>query len=142
MHQRTRAAITKRTPALMRAIRTFNKYCAKLSDLHDPSWSIPIPSPLPTHLAELRDRSDLLEDVWIQRREVSPPGWLADFNVREGIRALLKKDHCLEERRRLGEEADGLCRWLGNELTAVELAIRSPARKSHNYLHNYQLKYF
>lgn len=129
MHQRTRAAITKRTPALMRAIRTFNKYCAKLSDLHDPSWTIPVPSPLPTHLADLRDRSDLLEDVWISRREESTPRWLADFNVRDGIRALLKKDHCLEERRRLGDESDAICSWLGTELTAVELAIRSPACK-------------
>ncbi|KZP31005.1 hypothetical protein FIBSPDRAFT_945504 [Athelia psychrophila] len=59
MHQRTRAAITKRTPALMRAIRTFNKYCAKSSDLHDPSWTIPVPSPLPTHLADLNPPFDL-----------------------------------------------------------------------------------
>lgn len=134
MHQRTRAAITKRTPALMRSIRTFNKYCAKLADLHDPSWSIPVPAPLPTHLADLRDRLDLLEDVWISRREQSTPRWLSDFNVRDGIRALHKKDHCLEERRRLGEESDGLCMWLGVELTAVELAIRSPERKYHFFV--------
>ncbi|KAF7977559.1 hypothetical protein HWV62_3356 [Athelia sp. TMB] len=136
MHQRTRAAITKRTPALMRAIRTFNKYCAKLSDLHDPSWSIPVPAPLPTFLADLRDRSDLLEDVWISRREAITPRWLAEFNVRDGIRALLKKDRCLEERRRLGDEADGLCRWLGAELAAVELALRSPLYTSLHTLLN------
>lgn len=141
MHQRTRAAITKRTPALMRAIRTFNKYCAKLSDLYNASWSIPIPAPLPTHLADLRDRSDLLEDVWISRREVSTPRWLSDLNVRDGIRALHKRDHCLEERRRLGEESDGLCRWLGVQLTAVELAIRTPECKYHFILLLSQLTY-
>ncbi|KZP20737.1 hypothetical protein FIBSPDRAFT_701129, partial [Athelia psychrophila] len=32
-HQRTRQAITRRKPALMRAIHTFNKYCGQLADL-------------------------------------------------------------------------------------------------------------
>ncbi|KAF7975585.1 hypothetical protein HWV62_9141 [Athelia sp. TMB] len=129
-HQRTRQAITRRKPALLRAIRTFNKYCAQLSDLHDPSWSIPLPQPLPTNLAALRDRSDLMEDVWISRREEEMPRWLSDLSVRDGIRAMLKKDGCLWERRRLGREADNLCRWLGKELAAVELAIRLPANSS------------
>lgn len=51
------------------------------------------------------------------------PRWLADSNVRDGIRAMLKKDGCLWECRHLGREADNLCRWLGTELTAVKLAI-------------------
>ncbi|KAF7976360.1 hypothetical protein HWV62_6913 [Athelia sp. TMB] len=125
-HQRTRQAITRRKPALLRAIHTFNRYCATLADLHDPSWAIPIPQPMPTNLAALRDRLDLMEDVWISRREEDLPRWLADSNVRDGIRAMLKKDSCLWERRRLGREADNLCRWLGRELTTVELAIRNP----------------
>ncbi|KAF7971664.1 hypothetical protein HWV62_20634 [Athelia sp. TMB] len=129
-HQRTRQAITRRKPALLRAIRTFNKYCAQLSDLHDPSWSIPLPQPLPTNLAALRDRSDLMEDVWISRREEEMPRWLSDLSVHDGIRAMLKKDGCLWERRRLGREADNLCRWLGKELAAVELAIRLPGNSS------------
>ncbi|KAF7967404.1 hypothetical protein HWV62_34409 [Athelia sp. TMB] len=131
-HQRTRQAITKRKPALLRAIHTFNKYCAQLTDLHNPSWGIPLPQPLPINLAALRDRSDLMEDVWISRREEEMPRWLADSDIRDGIRALLKKDGCLWERRRLGNEADNLCRWLGTELSAVELAIRM---KNHSPLH-------
>ncbi|KZP28753.1 hypothetical protein FIBSPDRAFT_728861 [Athelia psychrophila] len=133
-HQRTRQAITKRKPALLRAIHTFNRYCAKLADLHDPSWSIPLPQPLPINLSDLRDRSDLMEDIWISRREEDLPRWLADTNIRQGMRALLKKDACLWERRRLGGEADNLCRWLGMELAAVELAIRKPEYSSLNVL--------
>lgn len=129
-HQRTRQAITRRKPALLRAIHTFNRYCATLADLHEPSWAIPLPQTLPINLAELRDRSDLMEDVWISRREEELPRWLADSNIRDGMRAMLKKDSCLWERRRLGREADSLCRWLGRELTAVELAIRSDKCKS------------
>lgn len=129
VHQCTRQAITKRKPALLRAIRTFNQYVARLEDLYDPSWAIPLPEPLPVSLVGLRDRSNLMEDVWISRREEEVPPWLDDFNVRNGIRAMLKKDGCLNERRRLGLESDNLCRWLGRELAAVELAIRTPARK-------------
>ncbi|KZP28678.1 hypothetical protein FIBSPDRAFT_994208 [Athelia psychrophila] len=131
-HQRTRQAITRRKPALLRAIHTFNKYCAQLVDLHDPSWAIPLPQPLPTNLSALRDRSDLMEDVWISRREEEMPRWLADSSVRNGIRAVLKKDGCLRERRRLGREADSLCRWLGKELSAVELVLHM---ETHSSLH-------
>ncbi|KZP33320.1 hypothetical protein FIBSPDRAFT_882069 [Athelia psychrophila] len=112
-HQRTRQAITRRKPALMRAIHTFNKYCGQLADLHDLS-------------------SNLMEDIWISRREEEMPRWLADSNMRNGIRAVLKKDGCLRERCRLGREADSLCRWLGHKLSAVELAIRNP---THHLLH-------
>ncbi len=99
--------------------------------MNDPSWNIPVPHPLPTKLTELRDRSDLMEDVWI-----SPPKntksqlWLTDPNVRSGIRAMLKLDRCIEEQRRLGREADNLCSWFRRELGAVELALRVPTCKS------------
>ncbi len=44
---------------------------------------------------------------------------------------MLTQDRCLEERWRLGNEADNLCRWYGRELAAVELAIRTPQCKCH-----------
>jgi hypothetical protein len=109
----------------MAAIRKFNGYCATLATLYDPSWSIPLPRSLPTQLASLHDSSDLMEDVWITPTPGVLPAWLDDPDVREGIRAMLKVDRCLEERRRLGMEADNICRWFGRELAAVELAIRT-----------------
>jgi hypothetical protein len=129
MHQRTRKAITKRKPALMAAIRKFNKYCATLTSLYKAEWTIPLPQPLPTKLSALRDSGALLEDVWVTPTHGDAPRWLEDSNVREGIRAMLKLDRCLEERRRLGLEADNLCRWFGGELAGVELALRTPESK-------------
>ena len=53
--------------------------------------------------------------------------------MREGIRVVLKTDQCHEEQRRLGTEADNMCRWFGRELCAIELAMRQPESKSkHN----------
>jgi len=113
----------------MNAIKKFNRYCARLEELFDPAYTIAIPSPLPTKLADLRDNSSLMEDVWITPAESDPPRWLEDTDVRSGIRAMLKVDRCLEERRRLGWEADNLCRWFGRELSAIELALRTPSSK-------------
>ncbi|KAF8178009.1 hypothetical protein BJ912DRAFT_856565, partial [Pholiota molesta] len=126
LHQQTRKAISKRAPALLTAIKKFNVYCAKLEDLYDPACNIPLPLPLPTKLADLRDDSSLMEDVWISPLEAKSQPWLDDPSIRSGIRAMIKLDRCLEEQRRLGREADNLCSWFHRELGAVELAIRTP----------------
>jgi hypothetical protein len=47
----------------------------------------------------------------------------------EGIQAMLKVDRCLEEHWRLGREADNLCRWFGQELVVVKLALQTPSSK-------------
>ncbi|KAI0363187.1 hypothetical protein BV20DRAFT_1058256 [Pilatotrama ljubarskyi] len=124
LHQQTRKAIAKRTPALVTAIRKFNKYCDTLEDLYKPEWKFPLPRHLPTELGALREDSSLLIDVWTTPTVTAVPRWLEDNNIRKGIRAMLMKDRCLEKRRRLGNEADNLCRWYGRELAAVELALR------------------
>jgi hypothetical protein len=51
---------------------------------------------------------------------------LEDADVRDGICALLKHERCREEQKRLGIEADNLCRFFGEELAALELALRTP----------------
>lgn len=129
LHQQTRKAISKRAPALLTAIKKFNVYCAKLEGMYEPAWNIPLPLPLPTKLADLRDDSSLMEDVWISPLEVKSQPWLDDPSIRSGIRAMIKLDRCLEEQRRLGHEADKLCSWFRRELGAVELAIRTPGCK-------------
>ncbi|KAF9469487.1 hypothetical protein BDZ94DRAFT_692 [Collybia nuda] len=126
LHQSTRKAISKRKPALMSAIRKFNDYCTTLAMLHKPEWAVPLPEPLPTQLTPLRECPHLMEDVWITPSADKIPPWLEDIDVRQGIRAMLKVDRCLEERRRLGMEGDNMCRWFARELSALEVAIATP----------------
>lgn len=113
----------------MSAIRKFNSYCEKLEELYNPEWLFPLPAPLPTKLDDLRNDQSLMEDVWITPSEGEIPRWMQDQVVRDGIRAMLKRDRCLEEQRRLGMEADNMCRWYGAELAAVELALRTSESK-------------
>ena len=70
-----------------------------------------------------------MEDVWIDQTMGPGPRWLTNVNVCKGIRAMLKSDRCLEERRRLGLEADNLCQWFGRQLGAVTLALKLLASK-------------
>lgn len=76
LHQSTRKAISKCKPALMNAIRKFNKYCKALKKLYKPEWNIPLPEPLLTQLAVLCDSSILMEDVWVAPAVGEVPHWL------------------------------------------------------------------
>ncbi|KIM73187.1 hypothetical protein PILCRDRAFT_15434 [Piloderma croceum F 1598] len=104
----TRKAMPRRTPALMAAMIKFNKYCDSLVTLSYPAANIPLPRHLKTDLTFLQDDQYLMEDVWF-----------------ENVCAMLKVDRCTEDFRRLGIEADNLCRWFGQALAANELAIRT-----------------
>ena len=115
----------RHTPALMAAIRKFNKYCDALHTLSDPAANIPLPRHLKTDLSSLRDDPYLMEDVWVHPSMEAAPPWLTDTKVRKGIRAMLKIDRCTEEFRRLGMEVDNLCRWFGRELAAIKLSIQT-----------------
>ncbi|EED85282.1 predicted protein [Postia placenta Mad-698-R] len=123
IHQQTCKAIAKRTPTLKTAVRKFNRYCETLKELKQPEWTITVPLPLPTDLNALRDDASLLADVWIDPSQAQAPRWLEDVDVHKGIHTLLLEDHCLEERHRLGREADNICRWYGSELAAAKLAL-------------------
>ena len=123
MHQETRKAIADRAPALITAIKKFNRYCEHLAELHEVEWGIPLPKPLPLKLDALRSGSLLMEDVWITHSPGAIPRWLEDPNIQGGIRAMLQLDHCKEERWRLGVEADNLCRWCGREILATDRAF-------------------
>ncbi|KAJ7573032.1 hypothetical protein C8J56DRAFT_805348 [Mycena floridula] len=137
-HQLSKKSIGKRAPALANDISKFNDYVEALARKSrvNPGCCIPIPAALPTTIKELRECQDLNEDVWISkspRGEV--PRWLAEPELRKVIQSRLRLDRCIEERRRLGREADNLCRWFGRKFAALELAIHCDKfRDVHPYL--------
>ncbi|KAH6901160.1 hypothetical protein BKA70DRAFT_1114978, partial [Coprinopsis sp. MPI-PUGE-AT-0042] len=129
LHQKARASIQKRGPALTNAIKRFNKKVDELNTLYKPEWNLPLPEKLPTDLGKLKDDPNLLTDVWISTSTEEVPPWLSDPEVREAIAAMHAHDRCLEERIRLGYEADNMCRWFRNEFLAVEVALLSDSNK-------------
>ena len=125
----------RRRPQLLSAIKKFNSYCEKLEKLRRPNWNVTIPTRLPTDLSVLKNDPELLQDVWISTDDDIPqvaPRWMTDQLVRKGIKAVLKIARCHEERRRVGIEADNLCRWFGKELSSIEVAVRFARSKLFN----------
>jgi hypothetical protein len=111
-HQYYRQSIAKRMPALRKLIRRFNELCARAKADFKPEWNIPLPQPLPEEIAKLKDPG-LMEDVWISAAPSTTYQWLYDADIREAMRAVHRKERCLEEKRRLGIEMDNLCRYVG-----------------------------
>ncbi|TFK61292.1 hypothetical protein BDN72DRAFT_863712 [Pluteus cervinus] len=141
LHQQTRNAISKRTPALIRSIKKFNGYCETLASIEQSgAEAIPVPTPLPLALAALRDDSALMEDVWITPQGEAKPRWMTDLDVRDGIRAMLKQERCQEEELRLKFEAHNLLVWYEQELRGIEGALSDPALSSLAQLNGYPIE--
>ncbi|KAK0196126.1 hypothetical protein F5146DRAFT_1133595 [Armillaria mellea] len=126
LHQQTQKSISHHKPALMAAIRKFNKYVEQLAHLaNENKIEFPLPCQLSAKLSHLRNSDDLLQDVWIQAIPTEAPAWLVDVNMCQGIQAMLQLDQCLEECCRLGHEADHLLSWLEHELVALHISLLS-----------------
>ena len=125
MHQQARKNIQKRKPALVTAIRKYNGYCESLRSYELPKPNFPLPTPLPTDLTELRSDESLMLDVWTDPNPSDAQAWLIDPTVREGIKYVHQQERCIEERRRLGREAENLLRYYSQELRVLEIAQRT-----------------
>lgn len=76
---------------------------------------------------------DVDDDIWLDiglgydddDADVSvPPLWLSNDSVRVGIRAMLDRDRCLEERQRLLDERSAMQEWFSEEWTVVTRAMQ------------------
>ncbi|KAE9384417.1 hypothetical protein BT96DRAFT_960902 [Gymnopus androsaceus JB14] len=54
---------------------------------------------------------DVDDDIWLDIGLGAPPLWLSNDDVRAGIRAMLDRDRCLEERKRLLDERSAMQEW-------------------------------
>lgn len=54
----------------------------------------------------------------------APPLWLSNDDVRAGIRAMLDRDRCLEERKRLLDERSVMQEWFSEEWKVVTMAMQ------------------
>ncbi|KAJ2914823.1 hypothetical protein MD484_g5591, partial [Candolleomyces efflorescens] len=127
MHQTIRASMSKKTAALTSAVEHYNRDCNKLAKARPPKCTIPVPKPLPSTLKLLKACPDLMESVWIEPIDPQKQRWVHDAGIRSGIRAVHRLERCAEETRRLGREADNMCRWFGREVSAVAAAMQDPA---------------
>ena len=110
------------TPALQNAIWKSNLYCEKLKRLAPQDCSILIPQKLSLLLSEIRDNSNIIEDVWIEVAPIPSPPWLVNLNIRKGISTVLEINHTEEEALCIGWKANNLSCWFVEEAVSIQIS--------------------
>lgn len=123
LHQRTRTALKKRLPALLRSVTRYNDLCKRLRELRPAESTFPLPEELSTDFAKLRNDDSLLLDVYLADSTAAPPAWVTDARVRKGIRAMHTLARCEEETRRLEWEEHNVHTWIRDEQDAISAAL-------------------
>ncbi|KAG6912942.1 hypothetical protein DXG01_010921, partial [Tephrocybe rancida] len=124
----TASSVRSREPAIAKVARSYNALCATMEQLII-NGKAPRGAICPKQL-ELKGIFDLDVDdtIWedIGLEEGTPaalPPWLADEDMRAGIKALLERDRCIEEEVRLRHECRSMRVWLSEEWCIVNLAL-------------------
>ena len=122
-------SVKRKEPGIQTLAKNYNKLCAEMKDLIKKKANIPkgAIAPVPIQLDRLF-QLDVDEDIWLDigltdddLTEV--PAWLGNDQVREGIKALLQYDRCIEEERRLKAEKLSLQQWFKEEWLIVITAL-------------------
>ncbi|KAJ7603276.1 hypothetical protein DFH06DRAFT_1022371, partial [Mycena polygramma] len=121
-------AVKRRDPGIQELVRHYNKLCAEMERLiknhKAPRNALP-PEPIaPKSVWGLDVDDEIWQDIGLDDAydEQEPPLWLKSEAVRDGIKAMLQLDRCLEEEPRLFHECRALRYWLSEEWDAVALA--------------------
>jgi hypothetical protein len=87
-------------------------------------WNVVLPQPIDTHnLFALDVDDDIWQDVGLDDEEEGlVPAWLESENVRNGIKALLNHDRCLEEEDCIQRERAAMQLWKNEEWVVLQQA--------------------
>lgn len=112
----------RREPGILALAKSYNKLCEDLASLIKRRKALPgavPPTPMARHgLFKLDVDDDIWQDVGLSDEEgvvADIPLWLGDDDVREGIRARLELDRCIEEEDCLGKECCTMQEWMIEE---------------------------
>lgn len=137
INEHTQDSVKRRDPGIAELTRKYNKLCDDMATLirqkKAPRYAI---SPVRIEMEGLFNL-DVDDDIWLDIGlgynddddngggiGSAPPLWLSNDNVWAGIRAMLDRDRCLEERRRLLNERDAMQEWFSEEWKVVLTAMQ------------------
>ena len=127
------SSIKRCEPTILKLVNTYNTLCGELQSMIQlnkaPPGAIP-PTPIPSKgVFQLDIDSDIWQDIGLEGCYPDPPRWLADEDVRKGIRLMLEIDHCNEEERRLSRERSVLQEWFSVEWLKVQTSLENAGEK-------------
>jgi hypothetical protein len=129
LNDATEKAVKRRDPGIQQLVRKYNTLVTQMEDLIIRKKA-PCHARAPLHIdLDGLFRLDVDDHIWqdvglgydFSQSDI-PPAWLADDNVRMGIRAMLDVDRCDEEDKRLGVEEDAMRDWFREEWSVLQKA--------------------
>ncbi|KAG6807063.1 hypothetical protein H0H92_008485, partial [Tricholoma furcatifolium] len=133
VNEHTEASVKRRDPSITKLAGIYNELQTQLEAMVAkgvaPPGALP-PQKIPTKGLFALDVDDTIwQDVGLTDDmgsiNVTPPAWLADDRVRDGIRAFLEHDRCIEEEERVRHECQSMRLWFMEEWSVVNRAIGS-----------------
>ncbi|KAG6823012.1 hypothetical protein H0H92_011726, partial [Tricholoma furcatifolium] len=129
LDEHTASSVHRRDPTISRLASNYNRIVETMEELiktrKAPSHAI-CPQKIDTKGLYALDVDDTIwQDSGLNDDDDStaPPPWLANEKVREGIKAVLLYDRCLEERARLQHECRSMRIWFAEEWKVLNLAM-------------------
>lgn len=133
INEHTQDSVKRRNPTLQQLARKYNKLCDEMQTLINkrraPRYAV---APTMIEMEGLFNL-DVDDDIWLdvglgyeddEPRSGLPPLWLSNDGVRCGIRSLLERDRCKEEKDTLCDERNAMQEWFHEEWAVVEAAGR------------------
>ncbi|KAG6807078.1 hypothetical protein H0H92_008863, partial [Tricholoma furcatifolium] len=146
VNDHTEASVKRRDPPVMKLAGTYNKLQEQLEAMVEkgvaPQGAVP-PQKIETKGLFTLDVDDSIwQDVGLTEDmgsvNVTPPAWLADERVRNGIKALLEHDRCIEEEERLRHECQSLRVWFVEEWRVINRAMDQAIDQGVRYYLNFR----
>lgn len=107
--------------------KSYNALCDQLVSLIRRGRALPgaiAPTPIAREgLFKLDVDDDIWQDIGLDEEDstlTEIPGWLGDENIRDGIRARLDLDRCLEEEERIKGERCSMQEWMLEEWAVLQ----------------------
>ncbi|KAJ3716253.1 hypothetical protein DFJ43DRAFT_1006930 [Lentinula guzmanii] len=129
LHNHTESTVKRRDPGIESLVKKYNKLCKSMSE-RVTSGRAPPNAKVPKEI-EMKElfTLDVDDSIWDDNGlddnddVVNPPLWLADEQVRTGIRGILLRDRADESLSRLRYEIHQLAEWYAEEWVVVSRAI-------------------
>ncbi|KAF8064953.1 hypothetical protein FPV67DRAFT_1671258 [Lyophyllum atratum] len=136
----TASSVNRRQPTIQRLAQDYNRLCdtmAKMIKEKKAPRGARCPAKIDTKGLFALDVDDgIWQDVGLDdddNPEVEPPPWLSNEDVRNGIKAMLERDRCVEEETRLRHECRSMCEWFAEEWRIVCVPCNSTDGEALNY---------
>ncbi|KAF8054925.1 hypothetical protein FPV67DRAFT_1598916, partial [Lyophyllum atratum] len=136
----TASSVNRREPTIQRLAQDYNRLCdtmAKMIKEKKAPRGARCPAKIDTKGLFALDVDDgIWQDVGLDdddNPEVEPPPWLSNEDVRNGIKAMLERDRCVEEETRLRHECRSMREWFAEEWRIVCVPCNSTDDEALNY---------